>query len=431
MKLLLFTGAGTSAELGIPAMQRMAAQFIDHLHDIDLEKPIVDTVERLISGTGNDMEHAIDVIDKVEAGLLAQRKLGKTIDEADIAPYRTLREEAEWFVQHSCEQIRVASALRMWSPTLRAAKEVTLTIASTNYDRAVEISASRLKLVVDDGFNAFAGQEIATWNGFSAQTGIRLLKLHGSTDWYHGTGHEVFKLRHPMPLYGPLELISKRAANVPLHSALVLPSREKTVTLPPFPALNAEFRNRAADADVAIFVGSSLRDPHIRDVCSSCARQKPTFVVSRSGALAEGGLPAGALVIKQSSGQFLISSLPKFLRDQDIEVLKKCSTSPDPPVPNALEWIVTGCTESAPTRDRCAAIEKLANARIPLPREEIESLLRSADVDVKLYSLGLVQASPDKNAILAMAKSIAGQDANIEFMQELKMLEQIVVSGIM
>lgn len=428
MRLLLFAGAGTSAELGVPAMRRMAEQFIDHLHDIDLERSIVDKVERLIVDAGNDMEHAIDVIDKVEAGLLAQRKFGMTIDEAEIVPYRTLREEAEWFVQHSCEQIRVASALRMWSPTLRAAKGVTLTIASTNYDRAIEISASRLKIVVDDGFNAFAGREIAAWNGFSAQTGVRLLKLHGSTDWYHGTSHEVFKLRHPMPLYGPLELISKRAANLPLHSALVLPSREKTVTLPPFPALNAEFRNRAEEAEIVIFVGSSLRDPHIRDVCVSCAKQKPTFVVSRNGAFAEGVLPVGASVIRQSSGQFLIASFPQFLQNQDIEVLKECATSAEPAMPNVLEWIVTGCAENALTRDRCAAIENLANARIPLPRAEIELLLKSADVQVKLYSLGLVQASPDKNAILALGRNIAAQDANAEFIAELTMLEQIVAS---
>jgi hypothetical protein len=133
----------------------------------------------------------------------------------------------------------------------------------------------------------FRGNETAAWRGFTTQTNPRLLKLHGSTDWYHGADYETFKLRHPMPLYGPLELISKRAASLPLHSALVLPSREKTVTMPPFPALNGEFQVRAAEADVVIFVGSSLRDPHIRDVCLNCVRQKPTFVVSRNGVFAE------------------------------------------------------------------------------------------------------------------------------------------------
>jgi hypothetical protein len=227
MKVLLFTGAGTSAELGVPAMRVMAEQFIAHLHDLELDQTIVDRVERLIASAGNDMEHAIDVIDKVESGFLAQRQLGEVVDESQIVPYRTLREEAEWFVQHSCEQIKTESAIRMWAPTLRAAEGLALTIASTNYDRAIEVTASRLKFALEDGFELFAGNETAAWKGFGSATGTRLLKLHGSTDWYHGEDHQVFKLRHPMPLYGPLEIVSKRAASVPLHSALVLPSREK------------------------------------------------------------------------------------------------------------------------------------------------------------------------------------------------------------
>jgi len=279
---------------------------------------------------------------------------------------------------------------------------------------------------MDDGFADFSGKETAPWHGFVSPADIQLLKLHGSTDWYHGAAYETFKLRHSTPLYGPLELISKRTANLPLNSALVLPSREKTVTMPPFPALNGEFQVRAAAADVAIFVGSSLRDPHIRDVCVTCARQKPTFVVSRSGTFADGILPAGAVVIKQGSGQFLISSLPQFLKARDIEVLKRHAAATEPAFSNALEWVVTGCSENRSTHDRCAAIENLANARIPLPGDDIESLLRSPDADVQLYSLGLVQSSPDKMAILAVARTVAEQDKNAEFIAELQMLEQMV-----
>jgi len=429
MRVLLFTGAGTSAELGVPAMRVMAEQFIDHLHDVDVEQSIVDKIERLIVAAGHDMEHAIDVIDRIEGGLLARRELGESVDDAEILPYRRLREEAEWFVQHSCEQIRASAALRMWSPVLRAAESVALTIASTNYDRGIEIAAARLRVALDDGFDEFAGKEVATWCGFTTHDGIRLLKLHGSTDWYHGSDHNVFKLRHPMPLYGPLELVSKRAAGLPLHSALVLPSREKTVTLLPFPVLGAEFRNCAAEADVAVFVGTSLRDPHIRDACLSCVTQRPTFVVSRNGVFPEGVLPAGAHVIKQSSGQFLISSLPQCLRARDAAVLTGLSTSPESPVPSALEWMVVARAENAPTRERCAAIEGLADARIALQKDEVEALLRSQDPAVKLYALGLVQASPDRADLLALAKTIAGDETDTEFKAELSLLQEMAAAG--
>ena len=56
-------------------------------------------------------------------------------------------------------------------------------------------------------------------------------------------------------------------------------------------------------------------------------------------------------------------------------------------------------------------------------------LLQSADPDVRLYSLGLVQASLDKNASLSLARGIAAQDKNAEFMAELQMLEQMVAAA--
>ena len=168
----------------------------------------------------------------------------------------------------------------MWAPTLRSLQEADLTIATTNYDRAVEIAAARLKIAVSDGFEEFSGHEIADWCGFENDDGLRLLKLHGSTNWYRGNTDRVFKLRHPMPLYGRLKIAYEDIVNQPLKSALVLPSREKIVTINPFPELAAEFRSYAKVADVAIFIGSSLRDPHMRDVCLSCAKSKPTFVVS-------------------------------------------------------------------------------------------------------------------------------------------------------
>jgi hypothetical protein len=301
-----------------------------------------------------------------------------------------------------------------------------LTIASTNYDRAVEITASRLKKHIDDGFVPFGGNETAAWKGFREPQGTRLLKLHGSTDWYHGTDYQVFKLRHPMPLYGPLEIVSRKAANLPLHSALVLPSREKQVTVPPFPELGTEFRNRAADAEVALFVGSSLRDPHIRDVCVSCVRARPTFVVSKSGAFADGVLPEGAVVIRQSAGQFLVSTFPRFLESHSVQVLIDSAASGSSALSDSLEWVVTASAVNGSTRDRCGAIERLADTGIPLAGVEVEALLRSSDADVSLYALGLIQASVDRDRLLEIARSLAQQKGSGEFSAELQLLENLV-----
>ncbi len=104
MKVLLFTGAGASVELGVPAMRRMAEQFRDHLHDLALPTEVIEKIDALVGDRLKDMEHAIDVIDRLEGGYRAKIDLGETPDEAEFAPYQTIREEAEWFVQHCCEQ---------------------------------------------------------------------------------------------------------------------------------------------------------------------------------------------------------------------------------------------------------------------------------------------------------------------------------------
>lgn len=426
MKVLLFTGAGASVELGIPAMRRMAEQFRDHLHDLALPKEVVDKIDRLVGDCSKDMEHAIDVIDRLEGGHNAKIELGETPDDSEIAPYRTIREEAEWFVQHCCEQIKTEAAIRMWLPTLRVTDNIELTIASTNYDRAIEIAAARLVVPLDDGFSDFAGDEFAKWRGPQDGDSTSLLKLHGSTDWYRAENDEVYKLRHPMPLFGKLKIMPKDLTEYQLHSALVLPSREKVITLSPFPIIAAEFRQKAKEADVAIFLGSSLRDPHMRDVCVSCASSKPTFIVSRSGDFEESVVPVGAVVLRQSSGRFLTTTFPAFLMNRDESVLMSASESASSDMSSVLEWLVVACDENLDSIKRCNAIENLANECIPLHREEIEHLLRSPIDIVAKFALGLIPTSFSVDPILSIAKELAEERPDSQFSAELETLIQLL-----
>ncbi len=426
MRVLIFAGAGTSFELGVPTMRPMVEQFRDHLHDLTLPAIVIEKIDRLVGDGSKDMEHAIDVIDRREGGYEAMVELGENPNESEIAPYRTIRQEAEWFVQHCCEQINAEAAVRMWSPVLRAASDVELTIASTNYDRAVEIAASRLSLPLEDGFEDFSGQEITRWSGFGDTKSIRLLKLHGSTDWYRGPKDEVLKLRHPMPLFGRLKVIHADVTEGALQSALVLPSREKVVTLAPFQELAAEFRQRAKAADVAIFVGSSLRDPHMRDVCISCVHSIPTFVVSRSGDFEDGAVPDGAVILRQSAGRFLVSTMPKFLRDQDEAVLSRAAENKGPDKSKVLAWLVMACDEGSDPEARCAAIEDLANANVSLSCEELMLLLRSSNADVSIFGLGLVSVSMDKELLLSEARKISEEKQDPNFSSELDTLHSLM-----
>lgn len=422
----MFTGAGASVELGIPAMRLMAEQFRDHLHDLSLPVEVIDKIDKLVGDASNDMEHAIDVIDGLERGFRARLELGESPDEAEIAPYLTIRQEAEWFVQHCCEQIKAESAIKMWSPALLAASGIALTIASTNYDRAVEIAAARLAIHLEDGFDDFGGKEYANWQDPRDNEDIKLLKLHGSTDWYRTDSDQIFKLRHPMPLFGKLQIVPEELSENRLHSALILPSREKLTTLYPFPVISTEFRQRAKEADIAIFLGSSLRDPHMRDVCVSCASKKPTYVVSRSGDFENDVVPDQAVVIRQGAGRFLVSTFPRFLRNQDVTILDSASDTSEPDTTNVLQWLVRACDESRDPINRCDSIESLADAGISLHKREIELLLTSSSDEVSTFALGLVLSSCDRDTLIDVAKDIATEREASRFNAELDILLQLV-----
>ena len=426
MKVLLFTGAGASVELGISAMRKMAEQFRDHLHDLSLPEDIVEKMDKLVGDETKDMEDAIDIIDRLESGFTAKVDLGENPDEAEIAPFLTIRQEAEWFVQHCCEQIKAESAIRMWSPTLRAANEVDLTIASTNYDRAVEITAARLSVNIEDGFEDFGASEYAAYRGFVQSDDMHLYKLHGLTDWYRTGNGEVFKLRHPMPLFGKLQITPEKLDDKSLHSALILPSREKAITQPPFQSIASEFRQKAKETDFALFLGSSLRDPHMREVCRECAINKPTFVISQSGNFEDGILPEPAVVIRQGASRFLMTTFPQFLREQDTAVLHDAAKATNPDNTRILDWLNSAYDESLSEKLRCDSMETLADAGISLHHDEVMGLLKSSSDDVSIYALGLVITAYNRDRLLQEAGSIAASRPNSKFNIEVSNLRDLL-----
>ena len=54
----------------------------------------------------NDMEFVIDLVDAIAKGTNYQKKLGLDINNDQLLPFGLIRDEAEWFVQHTCERIQ-------------------------------------------------------------------------------------------------------------------------------------------------------------------------------------------------------------------------------------------------------------------------------------------------------------------------------------
>lgn len=418
MKVLLLVGAGTSVELGVPAMAGLAEEFIEHADQWKVEPQLV----RDLLGETLDIEHLIERLDQICAARESLESIGQMPEMLDRAD--ALRAEVEWFVQHAAERVISREAQLLWGPVLRSSSECELTIVSTNYDRAIELAANAERIPVDDGYGSFETGETAEWNGFKRPCdGVSLVKLHGSTDWYLEKHAGVpKKLRHPMPLFGRASLMLP--IGVELGSALILPSREKLLTRQPYPRLSQAFLNAADECDVAIVVGSSLRDHHLRGAMESVARRVPAFLVNRRGSTY--GLD-GVVGLPQTASAFLSGTVPRALRSGDVAgALRQAAIGPPPQAINCLRPLARALDCDGDEEVRCAALDELESAGICIDSEWLCGLIADPSARVAQYSLGFVTEGPDTDRLLQSARSCSHANEGSPFRKDLELLEHML-----
>ena len=415
MKVLLFAGAGTSVELGVPSMAGLATEFLDHCRQWKLEP---DLVERIM-GSNLDVEHLIEELDRICSAGSSLRSIGQ--DTAGLESSEKVRAEVEWFVQHAAERVAAREAQLMWGSVLRASEHVDITFVTTNYDRAIELAANSEGIALDDGFEVFAEGETGEWTGFGrSKRRAMLVKLHGSTDWFADkqTGNPI-KLRHPMPLFGRSVLMFDERE---LDSALVLPSREKMLTGAPYPRLSQTFLNAADCCDVALFVGSSLRDNHIRDAARSIVNKAPVFIVSPEGGNRE---VEGAAAISQHASTFLVSTLPNALLTSDpAAVLGDTSGQSIHRKRGVLADVKDLLDNGVETSRRCRSVEELDEMQATLDPLLIRQLLDDADPTVARYALGLIPTSNSREELIEVA-GCCSHSGNLAFREDLEILRSL------
>ncbi len=417
MKVLLFAGAGTSIELGVPGMQELAVEFLEHCAQWGVEPNLISK----IIGDKLDIEHLIEELDRMCLAKSSLRSTGHAIEVIEQA--ERIRAEVEWFVQHTAERIAAEEAQLMWGSILQAAKNVEITFVTTNYDRAIELAANSREIQIDDGFEPILGKETAKWIGFLGDgQHPKLVKLHGSTDWFADkTTDSPTKLRHPLPLFGYSELLFEGQQ---LCSALVLPSREKLLTKEPYPRLSQAFLNAADHCDLAIFLGSSLRDSHIRDAAKSIANRAPVFIVNPYAEKVE-----GIEIIAQHASTFLISTLPNALQTTNPEsVLQDASGRTASSTEGIFSYVKKLFNENNEISQRREAIDKLDQMEVTLPRIQIEKLLCDNSSIIARYALGLIPLSTIKDELFEVAKSCDHMN-DLVFNEELKILRKVIFSN--
>ena len=421
MRLLVFAGAGTSLELGVPVMEGMAIEFRAHAEQWNVEPEIVIK----LMGDVLDVEHLIESVDKICEARKPLEVLGGqvvSIDRVDI-----VRSELEWFVQHAAERIVSFDAQLMWGSVLRTAKDHTLTFVTTNYDRAIELAANAVGVSLSDGFNPFGGEEVAAWAGFPAEgSNASIVKLHGSTDWYSDKDSGApLKLRHPMPLFGRGTL--RLSNGKELGSALILPSREKLLSKEPYPRLTQAFLNNVDACEAAVFVGSSLRDNHVRTAASTIAASRPVFVVNPEGN--SFGIDQ-AHAIAQLASQFLISTLPAALsHSEPTTILREAPGASSKMDSNVLQLLKIAMSAEEHVNRRCEAIEILDDQESVVLDEHLVRLLISDENEtVSRYALGLVPDSSSKKPLLTAALE-SPHATDRAFADELELLKTMIESG--
>ena len=157
-------------------------------------------------------------------------------------------------------------------------------------------------------------------------------------------------------------------------------------------ALPKAFFNATDTCDIALFIGSSLRDEHVREAAQSAARRVPTFIVNPDG---DAYGIEDAVAIPQHASTFLISTLPNALLTNDFNGALQRAACEQPPAGAGLLRIVgTLLDPRNATTQRCESVDELEQMASTLPPSTLRRLLDDDDSAVARYSLGLIPASP-------------------------------------
>lgn len=157
--------------------------------------------------------------------------------------------------------------IRYLEPILRLARlQSTLTVATLNYDNAIELLAESAGVACDTGVGAWTTSRPLRFRN----EGIALLKLHGSIDWRlksHGVG--------PMRSIGLQQVADP--IDEPLYTpAVVFGQAGKLQIEGPFVELLQRFAQELRQTSLLTVVGYSFRDGHVNHFIRDWLNQRVT-----------------------------------------------------------------------------------------------------------------------------------------------------------
>lgn len=191
--------------------------------------------------------------------------VANVVHQAQTGDGRRFKNVARWCREQLLELLANPTDISYLLPLLIDIGSHARTVATLNYDLTAEQAAR------DGGVELTTGVE--SWNGGEwprPTSGIQLLKLHGSLDWWEIEEEEL--IRGPgLTTIEPTDRRFGRRA----PPAAIFGGRNKLRADGPFLEILREFGQQLTRADDLLVVGYSFRDPHVNEVIRRWVNRSP------------------------------------------------------------------------------------------------------------------------------------------------------------
>lgn len=339
-KILIFTGAGASAPLGLPT----ATGFIDGVEngrlpvttrvmeylgtpastDIEWMLAALESFRTEVSFTEFMLPHLVAGQPNAEAGRPhIQQRLATYRNEARAELVRIKKLLFERLNKYDSD-----NAAKLYRALLGQVKnqypDSSISLVTTNYDltveAAIEHADSKWKDIgVDEfnfGFSTRFGRPVydaAQDFGWSPHI-VEYLKIHGSLDW------------HPDAQGGCTRSMANTVPDDPDRMIILYPGFKGVPEVEPFISLHERLNKRLSEADVAIMIGFAFRDAYINNIFENALRLRKDFQILYFNPLSLDEHPVGS-VARRLAGQY-----PRFTHHESyLELSQTPLTFPAPP----------------------------------------------------------------------------------------------------
>jgi hypothetical protein len=136
-----------------------------------------------------------------------------------------------------------------------------LSIATLNYDNAIELLSRANGVACDTGIRSWMGKGVFEYQN----DGIQLLRLHGSNYWFWSKDVQTYEQRLPhTELRAMLTFDKEPPMTVLVETPMaIFGQRNKLTTEGPFLDLLKQFDGQLQKTNLLTVVGYSFRDPHV------------------------------------------------------------------------------------------------------------------------------------------------------------------------